>query len=251
MKPRPYRLLARFYDQLAPYALGMNRYARRKILGRILSRVRSVCELGCGTGDTALDLARRGLTVYAVDYSPTMCRLTHEKARRARLPVRVIRSDMRSFRLPELVDLVLCEFSSLNHVAPRNLAPVFGRVARALRPGGYFSFDVNTVKSFEELPQMKEKMEAPRFVVFMTGDLDRRRRRARLNLDWFVRAGRAWRRHREHVDHTWWTDAEIRRALRRAGFGRVRVWDGPQVRPPGLKARPGFDTYYLARKRAG
>jgi ubiquinone/menaquinone biosynthesis C-methylase UbiE len=58
----PYTLLARYYDRLAGDAVAMNRHARRKLLGKILSRARIVCDLGCGTGSTALDLARKPAT---------------------------------------------------------------------------------------------------------------------------------------------------------------------------------------------
>jgi 2-polyprenyl-3-methyl-5-hydroxy-6-metoxy-1,4-benzoquinol methylase len=126
---KPYALIARFYDELHPEAPRMNRYARRKILGKILASVRVVCDLGCGTGTTALELARRGLKVYAVDCSPMMCRQAQVKARRAGLPVQVLCADMRSFRLPEPVELVTCEFNPLNHLPRRaDLA----RVARAV-----------------------------------------------------------------------------------------------------------------------
>src|SRR3989442_11448523 len=53
--------------------------------------------------------------------SPTMCRLARQKARRAGLPVRVICSDMRAFRLPERVDLVICEFNPLNRSEERRV----------------------------------------------------------------------------------------------------------------------------------
>lgn len=84
----PYSILARYYDRLVgDDARKMNRHARRKILGETLSRARVVCDLGCGTGSTAIELARAGKKVYAVDLSPGMCRLARQKARRARQEV--------------------------------------------------------------------------------------------------------------------------------------------------------------------
>ena len=110
-----------------------------------MPRAQVVCDLACGTGSTAVELARQGKKVIAVDLSPEMCSATREKARRAHLPMRIICADMRRFRLPEPVDVVLCELDSLNHL-PRKSD--FERVARAvacaLRPGGYFYFDVST-----------------------------------------------------------------------------------------------------------
>lgn len=246
---RPYTLLARFYDQLTPYAPAMNRHARQKILGRILRQVRSVCDLGCGTGATARDFARRGLRVFAVDNSPTMCLLARQKARRARLPVRVLCADMRNFGLPEPVDLVTCEFASLNHLARRDdLGRAAHAVARALRPGGYFLFDVNTPLSFQHQYTATYWFENPEFKLVLRGSYDARRGKARLNFEWFLPQGRLWRHQRQRVENVCWSDAEIRRALRRAGFAHLRVWDGIDVRPRLPQARRGFDTYYLAQK---
>ena len=246
---KPYNLLARFYDQLQVQAPRMNHHARQKILGKILPRVRSVCDLGCGTGTTALEFARRGLKVYAVDLSPTMCRQAQQKAHRAGLPVRVICADMRTLRLPEPVDLVSCEFNPLNHLPRRaDLARVARLIAKALRPGGYFYFDVNTRRTLEKLYPGGHWVERRDFCMVLHGGYDRRRKKGWLDVEWFLPAGKLWRRHHEHIEDVWWTDAEIRRALRRAGFRKIRSWDGLKVRPPSRERRPGYDTYYLAQK---
>lgn len=246
---RPYTLLARFYDQLSADAAPMNRHARQKVLGKILPQVRSVCDLGCGTGSTAVELARAGLKVFAVDLSPTMCRQARAKVRRARLPARVLCADMRTFRLPEPVDLVLCEFNPLNHLPRKaDLAPAMRAVARALRPGGYFFFDLNTRRTLEELYPSAHFIEMRGFCLMMQGGYDRRRQKGWLNFEWFVPEGKLWRRYRERVEDVWWTDAEIRRALRSAGFRRIRTWDGVDVRPRHPQVRRGFDVYYLAQK---
>jgi hypothetical protein len=54
------------------------------VLGRILPHVEAACDLACGTGTTALNLARKGIRTYAVDLSPLMCRAARKKAARAR-----------------------------------------------------------------------------------------------------------------------------------------------------------------------
>ena len=247
--PAPYTLLARFYDVLTVPVPRMNRYARGRILGRILRQAHSACDLGCGSGETALDLARRGLKVYAVDFSPANCRIVREKARRARLPIRVVCTDMRRFRLPEPVDLITCEFAALNHLPRRqDLLSAFRAVARALKPGGWFAFDLNTPKSLCEQTHMTEWMEQPEFKLLMRGRYDKRRRIGTVSFDWFVPVGKLWRHEREAIPHIAWSDAEIRRALRQAGFGQIRFWDGMDVRPRMPGAKRGWDAYYLARK---
>src|SRR5262249_41435997 len=120
----------------------MNRHARRKVLGRRLATARVVCDLACGSGDTATRLARGGRRVHAVDNSPTFVRTVRSKAKRAGVRVLARRADMRSFRLPEEVDLLLCEFAALNALDRRSdLGLVFRAAARALQPGGVFALD--------------------------------------------------------------------------------------------------------------
>ncbi len=147
---RPYQWLAQYYDEVfTPHRSPLQR-ARNKFLRRILPGVKSARNLACGTGVTALALARRGIETFAVDLSPVMCRLTCQKALREKLPVQVIQADMRSFRLPHQIDLITCEYDAINHVPLRSdLRRVASAVARSLRPGGYFLFDVNNARGFK------------------------------------------------------------------------------------------------------
>jgi SAM-dependent methyltransferase len=246
----PYTLLARFYDEMVGDAAERNRHARGKLLADVLPRVRSACDLGCGTGSTAIELARQGPKVFAIDLAPHMCRRAREKARRAQVPVRVRCADMRHFRLPEPVDLVLSEFNPLNHLPRKSdLGPTFRAVARALRPGGHFCFDLNTHRSLQEQYPSTHWIETRDYCVIIHGGFGPRRDKAWLEFEWFLPEGKGWRRYRERVVETCWSDAEIRRALRAAAFRKIRSWDGTQVRPPSPEQRVGYDTYYLAQKR--
>jgi SAM-dependent methyltransferase len=250
----PYELLSRYYDRVFikdrhPYLA-----VRHRLLRTILPRARAACDLACGTGTTALEFARQGLEVFAVDGSPAMCRVARRKVREAKLPVHVLRADMRSFRLPREVDLVTCEFDALNHLArPGDLSRVAAAVARALGPGGHFLFDVNTPRSFEKLWPLSWYTETRDFVLATHGGEDRRRKTAWNKFEWFLPEGRTWRRLTETYKEVCWPDSVIRRALRRAGFARIRSWDAAQLFGPAgpLCTRPGLRTYYLARKASG
>jgi len=247
----PYSVLGRFYDQLTRGSTEMNRHARRRILGRLLPQLRTVCDLGCGTGTSATELALSGHKVYAVDASPTQCRQARAKSRRAGVAVQVLCADMRRLRLPEPVDLVLCEFNPLNHLGRKgDLKIAFQAIARALKPGGWFCFDLNMRLTYAKFYPMTRWEEHDGFCLLSRGGLDARRGTAWLDLDWFVVERKGWRRFRERIEDSWWSDAEIRAALRGAGFGNVRAWDGARIRPRRMKPRRGYDRYYLARKRA-
>ena len=246
---RPYKFLAEYYDRFFTFHLPWFEAARERVLDRILPRVESACDLACGTGATALQLAGKGIKMFAVDLSPGMCRLARQKARHVRLPLRVLRADMRTFQLPEPVDLVLCEFDALNHVPGKaDLALVAGAVAEALRPGGHFYFDVNNRLAFETVWPGTWWIEEPGVAMMMHGGYDRRQGTGWTNVEWFLREGRYWRRRHERVEQVCWTSTEIRGVLRKAGFDQVRAWDATPFFKGDPNIRPGCRTFYLARK---
>lgn len=248
MKTRPYRWLAEHYDLFFSAQRPLFQPAREAILGKILPGVTAACDLCCGTGSTALEMAREGVRMYAVDLSPGMCRAARKKARHAGLPLRVIQSDMREFKLPEPVDLVLCEFDAINHVPERgDLSAVLKCVSRALRPGGHFFFDLNTLLALEELWPLTWWQERPGIVLVMHGGYDPDRDRAYSEVDWFFEQNGCWHRRREHVEEVSWSHREMTAALRQAGFDRVKMWDATKFFKHAVM-RKGHRRYYLARK---
>ncbi|MGO8818048.1 MAG: class I SAM-dependent methyltransferase [Terriglobia bacterium] len=251
MAPRTYQLLARYYDQFFTFHLPWYRHARRRLLHRILPQVRAACDLACGTGTTAIELARGGRKVYGVDLSPTMCRLAGAKARRAGSNVTILRGDMRTFRLPEPVDLITCEFDAVNHVPQKSdLAKVAKAVARALRPGGYFYFDVNNRLAFQKIWPGTSLFENRGAVMVMQGGYDPARDRGWTQIEWFIRQQGGWRRSRERVEQVAWTRAEVLEAFRTAGFRHVRATDAAALFRGNPGVRPGCRTFYVAQKHA-
>ena len=249
MAVKPYQLLATYYDQMFPAAGQWSAAAREELLDGIVAKSATACDLACGTGRTAVELAQLGLKVYAVDRSPGMCELTRKKAARARVEVTVIRADMRSFRLPEPVDLVTCEFDAINHVPEKaDLAQVAGAVGRALKPGGYFYFDANNRLAFVEAWPLTWRLEKPGLTVVMQGKYDLAADRASTTAEFFVRQGNLWARHVERVEEVCWTQAEIRATLKAAGFATVRMWDASRFFPEEAMIGRGHRTIYLARK---
>jgi SAM-dependent methyltransferase len=267
----PYSIFAGFYDQIVAPLGGPNLRARAEILGPKVPRIRSACDLCCGTGTTALELARRGLRVYAVDGSRDMLKVARAKFAAARLSgpsIRTIHADMRTFRLPEPVDLITCEFDAINHLPrKRDLKSVACAVRRALRPGGWFFFDANNTRAFKELWVTNWIVEGPGFFVAARGGYDARRDKGWTEFNWFVPAGAAgsrkmpgtakagragnragWRRITERYEEVAWTEREIRQAL---GAARLRVagkWDLTRFALSEPWARPGCRLFWLARK---
>jgi SAM-dependent methyltransferase len=253
-KPNTYAELGPVYDEIWPVYEKSWVRNREKLLRSILPGVKSVCELGCGSGTAAIDFARRGLKVYAVDLSPEMCRVTRGKVRETGLPVRVWRADMRTFRLPEPVDLVCSQWGVINHLPNRSqLAQVARAVARALRPGGYFYFDLHQRLLYERHWSITNYGEGPNFFAVEHGGFDRKTRKGWNRVTWFIRARKSvWERHDDLLEEIEWPHADIVRHLRQAGLELVRVLDFSDLAAPPSTRRvsTGLRTMYLARKKA-
>jgi len=251
MTNRPYEALATYYDLMFSGQSDWRSCAREPILKKVLAHTGSICDLACGTGTEAIRWARLGYHVYGVDLSPTMCKIARKKVRAAKLPIRIIEADMRKFHLPQQVDLVTCEFDAINHIPKRaDLKRVVRCVNRALHPGGYFYFDVNTRLSFEKIWPVTWCIEKPGVVMVMRGGYDPKkdRDRAFVDAEFFVRKGRLWQRTTEHVEEICWSAQEINATLQEAGFDNIKSWDAARFVKADPFMRPGYRTFYLAHK---
>lgn len=246
---RPYRWLADHYDSVFGGYRKFIEAAHRAILEPVLPMVRVGCDLACGTGTTALDLATRAIRMYGVDCSPGMCRAARRKARERKLALKVIQADMRDFRLPEPVDLVLSEYDAINHVPRRSdLRRVCSAVARALNPGAWFFFDLNNLAGFEKYWRGVYWYEKPGLVLAMRNGHSLQRRNAWCDCEWFLREGHLWRRHTERVEEVCWSEEEVKAALNAAGFAQVQVWDATPFNSDGVTTE-GCRSFFLASKR--
>jgi SAM-dependent methyltransferase len=105
--------------------------------------VKSVLDLGAGTGNHALPLARRGYDVAGVDLSEEMVGIARQKADEAGLSIDLRQGDLRDVRLDRRFDAVLLMFAVLGY--QRTNAEVRAALdnARAhLRPGGVLMLDL-------------------------------------------------------------------------------------------------------------
>ncbi len=107
-------------------------------LRRTLKPEHIFCEAGCGTGIFAIEAAGICKRVYAVELDSTMAEIAQANIRLAGLEDRIqlIVGNALSVRLPEKVDLALCETVSVWAVE-EPLVPIANRIrAEVLKPGG-------------------------------------------------------------------------------------------------------------------
>ncbi len=104
--------------------------------------VRTILDLGCGTGGHALILAEKGYEVAGVDLSREMLEVARKKAKERRLNIEFIQGDIRNMGLNQKFDAVISMFAVISYqITNEDLMSVFKTASRHLKKNGLFIFD--------------------------------------------------------------------------------------------------------------
>lgn len=187
-----------------------------------------VIELGAGTGRVTLALAQAGHTVMAVEPSSAMRAHGAERLAAAGAAERVtwVDADMRTLDLGVAVPLVIAPFHALMHLATLDDQDAALRAAiRHLRAGGAFATDVFVPRFGTDGVVRAERIGADDLFVWQTHDTANQVVTTEHRLDQPSDDGGMLRRTatlRQRYFHRF----ELERALRSAGFVRVRTFGG-------------------------
>ncbi len=241
-----YTVLARAYDRLTA-DVGYEKWAdyMQRHFQRNKRPVRSVAELGCGTGSLTRLLAERGYAVTAVDLSPDMLAVAEQKCRG--LGVLFLCQDMSRLTLLEPVDAAVSCLDSVNYITrPAAVRRTFQRVYRVLSPGGVFLFDVKTPLALEGADGQTYLDEDEDVFCVWRGEYSQKRRICGYGLDLFLReADGSWSRGSEYHEEYAYTPEGLTGFLNEAGFSHIRVYGDRTMSPP----KEGAERIFFAARK--
>ena len=114
--------------------------------------IKSVCELGCGTGQMTMLFAKSGCDVIGIDYSPEMLMVAQDRAFEEEVSILYLMQDMSEFEINREVDLICSCCDSINYLLEEDeVKSTFKRVEKHLAPNGLFIFDMNTPYKYKEV----------------------------------------------------------------------------------------------------
>jgi SAM-dependent methyltransferase len=243
---------APFYDSLTAHH-DYEEVAR--ILERLLARSghpgRRMLDVACGTGKSFMPFVRRGYEVTACDISPEMLDQARRKVDGA---AELVVADMRD--LPRLggFDFATCIDEPLNYLLePEEVERAFASVARNLRPGGLFLFDLNTLHAFRSIFARDECYEQEGWLFVWRGHGDGETEsggRSAFTIEAFVEeSAGAWTRLTNQHLQRHYPPAQVTDLLARAGLECLDVFG---LTPDGvLHAEPDEHRhtkhFYVAR----
>jgi SAM-dependent methyltransferase len=199
-----------------------------------------VVDLGCGSGVWARELVNKGYEVLGVDISPSMIEIA-----RARVPeARFENSSLLKFKIPHcnaVTSLGEC-FNYLFDMTNRlsSLRQLFGRIYKALEPGGLLIFDI-AEPGRGRGPRQKH-LEGADWTCLVDVDEDSKSNKLTRKIVTFRKVGNTFQRDEEVHRLKLYRRSDLAKELRREGF-RVRTL-GAYGKQPMIFGCVGF----LARK---
>jgi SAM-dependent methyltransferase len=204
----------------------------------------SILDIGCGDGRLTRTMALAGFRVLGIDSSGAMLEYARERCPEARFE----QADARSFEVTEHFDVAVSTFDALNHVmSPDDLAGVFRCVERALKPGGFFAFDVNREEAYTDLWPSTSAIVEPERVSVTVGRYRPDLRIASGEFTVFRLVDRQWQRSDFRMTQYCHRERDIIESLYAARFADVEHFDASA--DLGMSGNIGKGrTYYLGRK---
>jgi SAM-dependent methyltransferase len=188
-----------------------------------------ILDIACGEGSFSVEMAAKRYRVTGIDQSEEMIALARERARTAGVRVKFSVADMRQLRFTEEFDLVTCFFDSLNYLLTiKDLREAFGSAFAALKPEGYYIFDMNTIYGLA-VNWMREKTyvhnEADDFIEYHQHAFDYENLVATMEITIFKRRiGGLWERIQETHRERGYQIADLEFLLRETGFEIIGIY---------------------------
>lgn len=221
----------RGYGRLAPFyniywtkeAPALFEKALNKVLLPSLPVKAEILDLCCGTGQLCARLSQRLYQMTGLDISSEMLSIAAKNA-----PAAVFsEQDARSFSFDHQFDAVVSFFDSMNHLlAYEDLVGCFKCVRAALKSGGRFLFDVNSLAAFGNSWEDGFTGVEDDSVCIVKPAFDPNMGMSLYTITLFSPEGKLWRREEVQILEKYYTGEQVINALGAADFHTIQVFDG-------------------------
>ncbi len=230
-----YNKFADIYDRLQDMDYGSFADYYEKIFKLNNIEPKLMLDLGCGTGNITIPMAKRGYDMIGVDLSAEMLDIAATKARGDELDILFLNQDMTEFELYGTVDAAVCSLDGVNYLTEDDdLDKLFALIHNYLNPSGIFIFDINTeYKLSSVLGNNTFVYDEDDIYCVWSNSYDETDKICGFDLDFFTRAEDGlYERHSEYQEERAYSVEEIKASAKKnslnvAGIYNDRSFDAP------------------------
>ncbi len=212
-----------------------------------------LCDLGCGTGSTLLELSRNGYDLIGVDLSEGMLSVARERFLREEREALFICQDISRLDLFGTVDVFLSLTDTVNHLTDiRAFRRLFSSMRNFLNPGGLFIFDLLTLHFLSEVRGNHHYQDiADDHALFWENRFDKRTAVSRSDMTLFSKnENDSYDRRDFTVSERYYSATQVREVLKFANLELIGVFGGYREGSPRKKdVRHLYVTRRLAEER--
>lgn len=189
-----------------------------------------IADLACGTGNVTIPLAKRGYDMIGVDISEQMLSVAREKAINAGADILFLNQDISKLDLYGTCDAFLCMIDGLNYIIePKKIENMFKTVKSCfINPGGLFIFDISSRYKLQNIIGNNTFIYDGDDVFYSwENKYAEKPALSKMYLNFFCkqRDGSYRRFYEEHLQRGHSVE-ELTKALKKAGFLNVEIFDG-------------------------
>lgn len=149
-----YGIFSQFYDELTNNVDYEKRaeYFRTLLMRYGVKSDASVLDIGCGTGQLTVRLAKAGFDMIGIDPSPEMLCEARDSAYEAKEDIMLLCQSAEELDLYDTVDAAVSTLDVINHLdGEEAVKEAFYKAGLFMNPGGVFIFDINTIYKHREI----------------------------------------------------------------------------------------------------
>lgn len=198
-------------------------------------RIKTVLDLGCGTGSHAIPLANEGFEVTGIDMSAGMLSAARAKAESKKLPIRFQEGDIRQLNLGKTFDAVLMMFAVLGYqLENKDVLSALKSARKHLNPDGILVLDVwygPAVLAQRPSDKVKIISESDKKILrIASGELDTFRHTCTVHYDlWQLNRNILESEIKEEHKMRFFFPLELDFFLEMAGFKLIRLGSFPEI----------------------
>lgn len=208
-----------------------------------------IAELGCGTGNITIRLAKKQYDMIGIDISSDMLTIAKQKSFEQNLNILYLLQDITAFELYGTVDCIISLCDSLNYILKENhLFQTFKLVNNYLNPNGLFIFDLNTEYKFKKVLAKNTFAETTKTAAYIWENYyDNQKKLNEYYMNFFIKTKDSYKRFEElHYEKSYSIDT-IKKLLAKAGLKLLNVYDAFTFNEPKKNSER---VYFIAQKQS-